>query len=224
MQNVITTSNGDTLNVIVHNAPAGKTASGPDYLFWGMALLLVLAVLWIIITKWKPLRAIGKKIKPSQYQISIGGFQISGNVEYYTADQQIAWKIYVEMATRITANELKGDGILREAIASIYTVFGVLRETLKNAPLDVARPPATGKMTVSSVLLIVMNEHMRPFLSRWHPLLKQHEDSRAENVSPVEHEKKWAMNTQCRGDLTALSAGLNQYVAALKSIAEGQTK
>lgn len=213
--------NSDTLKVIVVQQPAaGKGNDGPDYWLWGSGIFI--GLLLIIIFR-KQIRGTAKKIKPSEYKIEIPGFSISGNVEYYSADQDIAWKIYVEMVTRVTASGLhENDGILREAFNSMYKVFGMLRETLKNAPLDLARPATPGKLTVTSVLIKVMNEHLRPFLSKWHPLLQEHENQKPANSSQSAHEKSWSLNSQCRSDLNELKEGLDQYIIALKEIAEGK--
>ena len=49
-------------------------------------------------------------------------------------ERTAAWKLYVELNTRIATQPLdESDGVLREALSSLYAVFGITRETLKEA-------------------------------------------------------------------------------------------
>jgi hypothetical protein len=77
------------------------------------------------------------------------------------------WLIYVETATRIATQDLPaGAGLLGEAIASLYTLFGEVRTALR------AMPPARSGGQADSIeglALSLLNEGLRPFLAEWHP-------------------------------------------------------
>jgi hypothetical protein len=48
--------------------------------------------------------------------------------------EQVAWKLFVEAVTRISTQPLsEGTGLLREALTSLYGLFGITREVLKQA-------------------------------------------------------------------------------------------
>jgi hypothetical protein len=212
----------DTLNVIVHRPIV--TGAGPDYMFWTVAGAAALIVLLLLALNIRRIVRLIRQAKPAKYEFNLGGFKIAGDLEYLSADQAAAWKIYIELVTRVSGNALKSDeGILREALNSLYSAFTALRDTLKNSPAELAREvKGENKYSLTGLTLLVMNAHMRPFLSKWHPLLEEHEKTRAAAASIHAHEKTWARNAEMRKELAELQHGLAEYVAALKAIAEGK--
>lgn len=53
-------------------------------------------------------------------------------------ERQAAWSLYVELVTRIAVQPLEFDeGLVREAMNSLYSLFGTSREILKPAGPDV---------------------------------------------------------------------------------------
>lgn len=214
-------NSSDTVNVFIHEAPRAESFN--PYFYWqiglGILLLLVAAVYR------KKLLNLIKKVPVKDYKISLGIFEINGSVEYNSIDQEAAWKMYVELITRVSGNRLPdGSGILRESLNSLYSTFGVLRNILKDSGAALARSPQDNKQeTVATLLLKIMNTRLRPFLSEWHPKLEAHEKLKAENVSVFEHEKSWSQNSEFRKQLNALQDGLEQYILALKAIAAGKS-
>ena len=208
----------DTLHVVLHQAPV-SAHGGPDYTYWILTGVLLAAIIFFG-------KNVFSKIRPKEYELDLSVFKIKGDIQYSTVGREIAWRIYVELKTRIVSNELEGDtGILREAIQSLYIAFGTLRETLKNAGSGLASESVVqGKFTVASLLLLIMNGHLRPFLSKWHPLLQEHEKTKPEQTAQYTHERNWERNAACRAELKELKKGLEQYVSALQDIAEGKTK
>lgn len=72
---------------------------------------------------------------------------------------------------------------------------------------------------VSSDTVAVLNNGLRPFLSRWHPLLQEWEAQKGDGVSPAAHEKAWDREPALRAELEALRKDLEQYANALAEIA-----
>ena len=218
MKDSLLRSTHDTLHVMMHQAP-DAAKSGPGYWIWILAILIILALVFVFRKKLQGIR-------PKEYELDISIFKIKGDIQYTTIGQEVAWKIYVELETRITANELdNNDGILREALQSLYVAFGSLREALKSAGSELAKESTDPKkLTVASLLLKIMNEQMRPFLSKWHPLLQEYEIKKPINMSQYEHEKQWDRNETFRKELHTLKAGLSQYIIAQRNIAAGATK
>ena len=60
---------------------------------------------------------------------------------------------------------------------------------------------------------------LRPFLSKWHPLLLEWEEKKPNGTSPQVHEKAWDKELIVRGELDALRGDLEQYANALAEIA-----
>lgn len=130
-------------------------------------------------------------------------------------ERKAAWAIYVELVTRIAVQQLDADeGVLREALNSLYAMFGITRQILREAGPDVG----ASHESVGGIAIAVLNNGLRPFLSKWHPALQAWEAQRPEKVSPKEHEKKWAEEPQLRSELKSLSQELEQYASALAEI------
>jgi hypothetical protein len=222
MKKVTLTTDSNILHVLVQQM---KPAEPFNILPWIIGSVVICFLALLIILNWHKLKRIVGFIRLKEYKLSLGGFELAGTLEYNAAAQETAWKIYIELVTRVSGNELASDtGILREALSSLYQAFGVLRETLKVAGSDLAKPPSTDqKFTVATVLLKIMNEHLRPFLSKWHPLLQEYEKSCPAGKAQFTHEQEWSRKDDFRTELKALSQGLQQYILALKEIAEGKT-
>ena len=85
-----------------------------------------------------------------------------------------AWQLYVEYSTRIATERLpKGQGSVREALSSIHALFEITRTILKAGGLDVAREGE--HQSVGTVAILLLNNGVRPFLTRWHTSLSTFE-------------------------------------------------
>ena len=132
-------------------------------------------------------------------------------------ERKAAWSLYIELVTRIAVQPLEIDhGTVREALNSLYSLFASTREILKDAG------PTVGASydSVGGIAIAVLNNGLRPFLSKWHPLLQAWEIKRPSNLSPKEHEKKWSEEPKIRDELTILRADLEKYSNALAEIAD----
>ena len=210
----------DTLHIILHQAEKESIIS--SHWIWIYLILLLLIAAFLITNKSK-VKELISRIRPKEYKINIPGFSLEGSIQYNTLDQEVAWKIYVELVTRVSGSGLQEQtGILREALNSLYILFGALRETLKNSGSELAKDPPKGKtFTIASLLILILNVHLRPFLSKWHPLLEDYEHTRESTISQYGHEKKWELNNEFRLELFKLKEGLQVYTDILKNIAKG---
>ncbi len=69
----------------------------------------------------------------------IGG--IEGTWEPDKEEQRAAWEMYVELITRISTVELgPEEGLLREALTSLYSLFATTRTILREHGPSVAQP------------------------------------------------------------------------------------
>jgi hypothetical protein len=101
--------------------------------------------------------------------------------------RRAAWELYVELATRISTQPLDLDGgLIREALNSLHSLFATTRQVLRSAGPDVGAGPDT----VGGVAIAVLSKGLRPFLTKWHPLLLAHEALRPAAVSPHEWERQ----------------------------------
>ncbi|MGB3561259.1 MAG: hypothetical protein WBF52_07770 [Geitlerinemataceae cyanobacterium] len=141
----------------------------------------------------------------------IGGAEWEADI----TERKAAWALYVELVTRITVESLQSDeGLLREALNSLYSMFAITRQILREAGPDVG----ISHNSVGGIAIAVLNRGLRPFLSKWHPLLQAWEAQRLPTTSPKEYEKNWSQEPELRQELQLLSEELDEYVKALAEI------
>ena len=135
--------------------------------------------------------------------------------------QTAAWEMYVELITRIAIQPLGDDeGLDREALSSLYSLFSETRRILKTHGPSVAEPVKKGTVSFGQLAVLVLNKLLRPFLSKWHPQLSAHEASRPANVSQLQHERNWNdQHQKFREELRELARRLRQYAALLAEAA-----
>jgi len=130
--------------------------------------------------------------------------------------QNAAWALYVELSTRVAVQPLAEDeGILREALTSLYNIFNITRQILREAGPDVAKGPNS----LGSIAINVVNKGLRPFLVKWHPLLKIYEEKKTLGLSTVEHERTWEHTADLRSELEIVRTQMVIYANALAKIA-----
>ncbi|EDX74739.1 hypothetical protein MC7420_6217 [Coleofasciculus chthonoplastes PCC 7420] len=130
-------------------------------------------------------------------------------------ERKAAWSLYVELVTRITVQSLEADqGLLREALNSLYSMFAITRQILRDAGPDVG----ISSQSVGGIAIAVLNKGLRPFLSKWHPLLQTWEAQKPPTASPKQHEKNWSLEPQMYEELLILGKELQQYTEALAEI------
>ena len=142
-------------------------------------------------------------------------FKVEGTLKLDEVPKKAAWELYVELITRISVEELKlGEGLLREALRSLYSLFGVTREILRKYGYKVA-DPLDGNLSLGYLAVGVLNLELRPFLTKWHPLLLDYESRRESHISQMEHEAKWDKNEEFRKELDGVRINLTKYANIL---------
>lgn len=122
-------------------------------------------------------------------------------------DREVAWSLFVETTSRIATQRLEAhEGILREALDSLYNLFTSTRSRLT------AEAPSlpSENMTVEELALGMLNTELRPFLSKWHPLLTEFEAKNEGGAS----ERDWEHNAAFRTELEGLRRRLVGYARA----------
>lgn len=79
------------------------------------------------------------------------------------ADKDAAWDMYIELLTRITTRPLPDiDGVEKAALESIYAMFGITRNIIKENGRKCQK--------FARVAIIILNQVIRPFTAKWHKL------------------------------------------------------
>ena len=140
----------------------------------------------------------------------------SASWESDPTERNAAWELYVELVTRVAVQSLSPqEGLVREALSSLYSLFGSTRDILRKAGPKVG----ASHDSVGGIAIAVLNNGLRPFMSKWHPQLLEWEAKKADGVSALAHEKAWEHEATVRGELEALRQDLEQYANALAKIA-----
>lgn len=125
--------------------------------------------------------------------------------------RKVAWQLFVETMTRIATQPLNPEqGTTREALSSLYSLFQTSRDLLK----EMEPTPTTEGNTVEMLALEMLNSHLRPFLTRWHPRLANYEQQH-----PTSRESDWEGIAQCRADLNDIRNALLGYAKSLGQLA-----
>lgn len=141
-----------------------------------------------------------------------------GSLEFENdeAQQRAAWSLYVELSTRIAVQPLgENEGILREALTSLYNMFNITRQILREAGPEVAKGPHS----LGAIAIEVVNKGLRPLLVKWHPLLKEYEERKPAELTTVDHERAWEKAQELRKELEEVRQQMVIYVKALATIA-----
>lgn len=126
--------------------------------------------------------------------------------------RNVAWKLFVETMTRVSTQPLDDEeGLTREALSSLYGLFATTRDTLKSSRPSV---PAPGGQTVEHLAITMLNQELRPFLSKWHPRLRQFEQTQPDAL-----ESAWQENAACRAELREVQRRIYGYAMGFAKLA-----
>ncbi|MEM9608913.1 MAG: metallophosphoesterase [Actinomycetota bacterium] len=164
---------------------------------------------------------LGRLGRVDEVQVSIGvpPVDISGTFRPSRAEQEAAWELLVELASRIATAPLKPeDGSIREALTSLYNIFNTTREILREHGPEVGYGHGNGNLSLGLISMRVLNEILRPKLARWHPRLKKYEEHKPEPVGTFDWEERWPDADECRADLTEVRTEIRAYIDTLAQI------
>jgi hypothetical protein len=136
------------------------------------------------------------------------------------AEERAAWELYVELATRIAVQPLsQEEGLIREALASLYSLFPATRQVLRQAGPAVAKSPNS----FGPIAVEILNRGIRPFIGKWHTQLLAYEQSRPTSTPQQEHERTWERAPEFWAELRSLNDDMLAYSQALAAIARVKT-
>jgi len=131
-----------------------------------------------------------------------------------------AWEMYIELVTRVPVAVLGQDeGLLREALSSLYSLFNTTRAILRRSGPAIARTDKDKDHSVSCLAVRMLNTTLRPLLTKWHPLLQDYEAMRPDSVSITQHERLWERYTELRQELSTIRKALIEYASLFAQMA-----
>jgi len=98
-------------------------------------------------------------------EVEVSWLGIKGKWVADRDQQRAAWEMYVELITRISIQPFPpNEGLLWEALTSLYNLFGETRRILKTYGPGVARPMDGGSVSFGQLAVNVLNVVLRPCL------------------------------------------------------------
>lgn len=155
--------------------------------------------------------------------LPFGVGEISGDWVPGAREKDAAWEMYVELITRVGVVELAPEeGLLREALSSLYSLFDTTREILRRYGPEIARPQTGSTVSFGHLAVSILNHALRPTLSSWHPALEDHESHRPKDASRIEWEMQWVRHEELRAVLVEVGGTLRAYAGLLGEVCDAK--
>ena len=149
-------------------------------------------------------------------RVNLGVLELSGEWEPNKVERDAAWELYVELITRVSVVPLApSEGLLRDALSSLYSVFATTRAILRKYGPDIAEIKPSGQYNFAFLAVTILHTGIRPVLARWHPELQDWEGQRPANISTTSHERAWPLAAALRADLDDARLALTDFAATL---------
>jgi hypothetical protein len=157
-------------------------------------------------------RVFGRGAQLEQVTVSIPAFG-ELTIAVTPDGRVVAWKVFVEIVTRITIQPLpERSGHVREALESLRQIFAFTRQTLGAAEPSWSY---SGQPTVEELAIAMLNQELRPFLTKWHPQLLAWE-----KANPRTPESDWPENAACRAELLTTQQRVRRYADEFAKLAK----
>ncbi len=161
------------------------------------------------------------EINEAEFGLGDQKIKFSPNV----TDEQIAYKIWVELSTRKigipidTAND-----VISEIYDSWFHFFSVTRELIKDVPVQKFRRKDTEQIVRLSIE--VLNQGIRPHLTQWQARFRrwyenQLKQSDNDGIHPQDIQKKFPQFTELEKDLLDINQRLINYRQKMYEIIKG---
>ncbi len=135
-------------------------------------------------------------------------------------ERELAYALWVELGTRKAALPFDDEyDVISEVYDSWYAFFGIARELMREIPPQ----PAKGDSTLVFVTERILNEGMRPHLTRWQASFRRwYEQALADEAnkgkSPQEIQRQFPEYQQLVDDLKRANGILQGYRRKLEEI------
>lgn len=186
-----------------------------------VAVVIILVLLYVITFLLKKcVKFINKKsITVNEINLGIGNSSVK--LSYSKIDQEIAFKIWVELSTRkIGLRFDRENDVIKEVYDSWYKFFETARELLKEIPAN--RIPYSGDLI--ELTEKVLNIGLRPHLTRWQAKFRKWYEKEVNNntKTPQEIQKEYPDYSALIEDLMETNEKMIEYKKLMKKIAFGE--
>ena len=186
-----------------------------------IAILSIIAIIVYFCSK-KRLKKLNFDIDECELGLTGGTIRLKCNKIH----QQIAFRIWVDINTRVLATKINLDvDNIRVINDSYYKCFTDTRELLKEIPVD--KINSDGELV--NLIVRFLNEVMRPYLTKWGVRYNQWYDNKIEKDglkgdNPVDIQKSYSGYEELSNDLLSINEKVIKYSDKLREIAFSEAK
>ena len=179
---------------------------------YGVVILLLFGIFFIYLFSKKYRR----RYKFEETEIGWGGFKFKIRPTF--EDLQVAYKLWVEISTRKLGNKIDREyDLIKKVHESYYEFFKIARSILKEIPVEKITNKETQK--IINLILEILNQEIRPYLTKWHAELEKWYRDNSENyknLTPVEFERKFPKYNALMEELSKLNQKIIELNNSLK--------
>ena len=184
-----------------------------------ISIILIIALFFFIRWRW-----FGKTtdFEIDTAEMGIGSHKISFKPNL--KDQEIAYKIWVELSTRKIGLPIDlNEDVISEVYDSWHNFFSITSELIKDIPVSKVKNPSTGKIITLSIS--VLNEGLRPHLTKWQARFRHWYDLELKDakgdIDPQSIQAKYPNFADLKKDLEAVNKGLMKYREKMRELVLG---
>ncbi len=164
----------------------------------------------------------GPRFEIDSAELGLGSHRLS--LRPNRRDQEIAYKIWVELSTRKIGLpiDLKND-VIAEIYDSWHTFFSVTRELIKDIPVNKVRHASTRQ--IISLSISVLNEGLRPHLTSWQARFRRWYEKKIESSGldsePQQVQAEYPRFDDLQVDLLLVNKRLMMYREKMRELVLG---
>lgn len=191
--------------------------------------IIFLLIIIVILSFWyyKPLKK--EILKNETYEINEAMMGIGSNrikIKPNYEDKQIAYKLWVELATRKIGIPIDFEhDVIFELYNSWYEFFRITREMIKEIPVSKIRNESTKEIirTATEVLNVGVRPHLTKWQARfrkWYKTVSNKDEN--EDLFPQDIQKKFPEYEELIKDMKKVNESLIRYKELLEEMAFGK--
>jgi hypothetical protein len=190
---------------------------------WIIGLVVIACVVIVYVWRRVAMRQLSNfEIDEAEVGIGTGTISFKPNLR----DQEIAYKIWVELSTRKIGLpiDLEHD-VIAEIYDSWHTFFTITRELIKDIPVSKVKNESTRKIITLSIN--VLNEGLRPHLTTWQARFRHWYERQLKkeegDFDPQTIQAKYPQFADLKKDLLTVNQRLMKYREKMKELVLGIT-
>lgn len=184
-------------------------------------VVIVSVVIAYFVLRWLWLGR-GSRFEIDAAEMGIGSHKISFKPNL--RDQEIAYKIWVELSTRKIGLPINLEhDVISEVYDSWHSFFSITRELIKDIPVSKVKYPSTRQIITLSIG--VLNDGLRPHLTTWQARFRRWYDLQLlgakDDIDPQSIQAKYPKFDELKKDLEIVNGRLMAYREKMRELVLG---